>query len=832
MENIVPRHYKLHFEPDLKAFVFKGKTEIALEAKERVKEIVLHAVDLGIKDCRIRLDGSFEKALFSPPDEENQTFRIILPREFQGAIQLSIDYEGKINDTMLGFYRSRYVDSDGKEKFIAVTQFEETEARKAFPCLDRPDRKATFDVEFLIDADLVGLSNMPIAEEQRLSGNKKLVRFERTPVMSTYLLFFGVGEFEIMEDRNRVLLRAITTPGKIDLAREGLQFARKCVDFFEEHFATAYPLPKLDLIAIPDFAFGAMENWGAMTFRENLLLVYPGITSRTTRKRLFTVIAHEIVHQWFGDLVSPAHWKYLWLNESFATFYGEFVVDTIYPDWATMETFLLETTSSALGRDSLHKTVPVELGEEAKITASTAPIIYDKGGSVMRMAISFLGGCVKPALKDYFVRHAYATAVSSDLWEAFSRTAPDEEVVDMMTGWVTQPGHPMIEVQKKRHTLLIKQERFTYLNRGIHEEKWHIPLTVLTLNDSGQMNVMKRLISEKEEELELPQETVSFKLNHEQTGFYRVKYELAEWERLGGLISDKKISGCDRFGLQEDLFAFVRRGDFKLSYYLDFIEKHFREEDHHLALRGIIKNLSLLNLILEEDARGEIKKIGRAFTERILEGIGYDPSSEEELSISSLRSSALWSAAQFGSRRIFDFSLGKFQVLINDGIDIHADIADSVQRVAAFSDDGSLPELIRRFKATDSEQERMTLAASFGCVSLKNMQKSVDFALDEMPPALKYVPLSVMTGNPALSADLWTMFSRNRNRLEKLPPIYLERILIGVISIGGLFAEDEVKKYFSSYAPEGFSSYQKHLRGTMDMALEMLEVNLKLRLRV
>jgi len=829
MEKIAPRHYKLHLEPDLNTFMFKGNAEIILEAAEKIEEVVLHAVDLEIRECRMWLDGISKKAPFSQPEEQSQTFRITLPREFQGMIHLCIDYEGRINDSMLGFYRSRYKDRDGQEKFIAVTQFEEDEARKAFPCLDQPDKKATFDMEFLVDRNLTGISNMPVKKEKTLPHDKKLVLFERTPVMSTYLLFFGVGEFEMIEDAGKVLLRAITTPGKIELARDGLVFARRCVDFFEELFGTKYPLPKLDLIAVPDFAFGAMENWGAMTFRENLLLVYPGITSRASLKRLYTVIAHEIVHQWFGDLVSPAHWRYLWLNESFATLYGELVVDRIYPDWGTMDSFLLETTAGAMSRDSLHNTIPVELGEEAKITASTAPIIYDKGGSVLRMAIAFLGDRVKPALKDYFERHAYATAVSSDLWEAFSRVAPEEPVVDMMTSWVTQPGYPLVEVKRKGHMLFIKQERFTYLKHRRYEEKWIIPLTVLTLNCKGQKHILNRLISEKNTELELPQDTAYYKLNHEQTGFYRVKYDLEEWKNLGRLAHDKILSGCDRFGLQEDLFAIARRGDVELSFYLDFIRKYFENEDHPLSLRGIIKNLNLLHIVLTKEGSSEIRKIGRTFGEKVLGRIGYDPVPGEELTVSSLRSAALWSAAQFGSRKAVDFSLAHFGRMLRTGEKIHADIAESVQRIAAFADEKALAQLIQRFEATGSEEERMTLATALGCVPENNMQKSVDFALDKMPAALKFVPLLIMSGNPALSARLWTMFNRNRDRLERLHVSHFERILVGIISIGGLFAEQQVREFFSSYAPEGMKSYQRYLRETMDMALEMLEVNLKLR---
>ena len=829
MEKTIPQHYRIHLEPDLTSFTFKGRTEVMINAREPVTSITLNAVDLDIQECQISLDGSYEDAAFSELDEETQSFTIQLPQEKQGKFEVLIEYTGSINNTMLGFYRSKYSDKEGQEKYIAVTQFEEVSARKAFPCFDQPALKATFDIEYVIDSHLTGISNMPVEEERELPDGKKRVKFERTPIMSTYLLFFGVGEFEIKEDRGDVLLRAITTPGKVELAEEGLKFARECVTFLEDHFGTKYPLPKLDLIAVPDFAFGAMENWGAMTFRENLLLVYPGITSRKALQSLLITIAHEIVHMWFGDLVSPAEWKYLWLNESFATIYGEVAVDQQRPEWQTMESFLLETTAGALSRDSLKTNFAVELEDEARITSSTAPIIYDKGGSVLRMAVAYLGETVKAALKDYFERHAFQSTESSDLWDAFGRAARDESIANMMITWVKQPGHPLIEVKKENGTLILSQERFTYLDGGKYEEEWIIPLTVLTIDDQGRKKVIKHILSTRSGKLELSDDVEAFKLNHDQTGFFRVKYESSALEKLGKLINDKSIEGLDRYGIQEDLFALVRRGDVSILDYLDYINAYYQKEDHHLPLRGIIKNLSLLNLVIQGPTGEKIKQAGKYLTEQILIRIGYEPKVDELLAISALRSSALWNAALFGSQQAVDFSLGQFDKVIKTGANIHPDIADPVQRIAAYSDSQSLEALIGRFEASDSEQERMILSVVLGCVQRENMDKVVEFSLEEMPPRLQYIPLYMMSANPGLTPYLWEMFRKNQAKLEKFHPLYFERILIGVISIGGLIQESDIKGFFSTYAPESLKSYQKYLRQTVDMALEMLDVNLKMR---
>ncbi|MDY7035619.1 MAG: M1 family metallopeptidase, partial [Thermodesulfobacteriota bacterium] len=391
MNDINPINYKIHLEPDLKEFKFAGNTEIIMEAMRPVNEISLNILDLAIWRCKLKLDDSFVDCPFFV-DPKKEEMRVSLPEEMFGEINLRIEYMGEINNRMAGFYRSKYVTGSG-ENHIAVTQFEESDARRAFPCFDHPVRKATFDIEIIIDKELEAISNSPITEEKQLSDGKKLIKFLQTPKMSTYLLFFGVGEFEFAQDAGDVLVRTVTMPGMTQYASFGLQFGRKSLEFSEDYYGIKYPFTKLDLIAVPDFAFGAMENWGAITFRENLLLHYPKITSKAGEERICEVIAHEMAHQWFGNLVSPSDWKYLWLNESFATYFGYGIVNHYYPEWDIWDQFLHGQTDVAFNRDSLHETFPIEIpgGEHVIINASTAPIIYNKGGSILRHIEGYMG---------------------------------------------------------------------------------------------------------------------------------------------------------------------------------------------------------------------------------------------------------------------------------------------------------------------------------------------------------------------------------------------------------------------------------------------------------
>ena len=825
-----PLHYHIHLEPDLEKFLFNGEVRILLKAKAPVSKVILNGASIRVHSCSVQIEDIWQLVNFTKPKKSSESFSVMLPQPMSGEIVIRLKYSGKINDTMLGFYRSRYRTETGKEKHIAVTQFEEAHARKAFPCFDRPDFKATFDVEYVLDKNLFGISNMPVQEEIPWpeSEDKKLVRFTRTPLMSTYLLFFGVGDFEIREKKEGILYRTITTPGKIDLADEALEFAAKCVPYLEELFGTPYPLPKLDLIAVPDFAFGAMENWGAMTFRENLLLVYPGITSRNDRRRLFSVIAHEIVHQWFGDLVSPSKWKYLWLNESFATIYADAVLDHFYPHWRTWDSFLLETTAGALGRDSLCANIPIELDKEARITASTAPIIYDKGGSVLRMVTTHLEQSVSPALKDYFKRNAYKSAESADLWDAFGRAVSGETISDMMESWVRQPGYPLIKVKRIGKNLQLKQERYTYSGRK-RRAQWIIPLTVRTWEGEGRTDVLKFTLTQPEEHIALGDSVRAFKINPGQTGFYRVAYAEKEWGNLGPLIADKLLGGIDRFGLQEDLFALVRRGDIRLSRYLDYLESFYQNEMDSLPLRGMLKNLSLAHHVLQGPHKTRTTNYGRDLAEKILARIKYYPVVGEDLNTAALRSSALWLAALFGSRESVQFALEQYDRYLKTGEAIHSDISGVVQKITAWSRPDAFEEMASRFGRSDSEQELMILASAMGSVKAERLEQSVRFALEKIPPRLQFVPLSVMSGIPQLSPHLWDMFLRHRESLEDLPEFHFERILIGIITSGGLFHSEDVKAFFKSYAPKKLESYLPYLRQTLDMALEMLDMLLQLR---
>ncbi len=434
MATFTPEHYLLRFTPDLKRFVFAGHTEITGTLAEPSDAISLDSLDLEVHWAEVWKDdvnaGGEPLTVTTAVDEAAQQLTLTLPHPVTGRVRIAIDYTGIHNDKLAGFYRASFTEN-GQTRFMAVTQFEETDARRAFPCIDRPAAKARFDVELVLDPDTVGIANTPIAWERELNEGEspgdagtaqpgphattppagppggagaaepspssekfRLIRFETTPPMSTYLLFFGVGPFEFYEDNSgRIPVRAAARPGQARYGKEAVEYAKESLRYGEQYTGIDFPIGKMDLIACPDFAFGAMENFGAISYRENRMLVHPEVTPKADRERVCQITCHEVAHMWFGNLVTPRDWSYIWLNEAFATYFGYVIADTFHPELDGLDQFVADQMDVAFRRDALIETVPVEFpdGRELEYSPATVPIVYRKAASILRMFRLYLG---------------------------------------------------------------------------------------------------------------------------------------------------------------------------------------------------------------------------------------------------------------------------------------------------------------------------------------------------------------------------------------------------------------------------------------------------------
>jgi tricorn protease interacting factor F2/3 len=824
MTSYNPVNYNIHLDPDLANFTFAGSVEILFEAQTATSEIVLNLLEIAIWRCRVLSDEDTVDCAFQV-DPDKEELRITLPEPVSGRIGLKIDYQGMINDKMAGFYRSKYSYQD-RTGYMAVTQFEESDARRAFPCMDHPACKATFDISMDIDPHLVAISNGAVKEKTKLDNGKVRVAFDRTPKMSTYLVFFGVGEFEFTADEKDARVRVATLPGRQQFARFGADLGRKSLEFSESYYGIAYPLPKMDLIAIPDFAFGAMENWGAVTFRENLLLHYPDVTSKAGEERIFEVIAHEIAHQWFGNLVTPSDWKYLWLNESFATFFGFGVVDHYCPQWDTWQRFLYSMTDPVLTRDALHETFSIEIpgGEHVVINSSTAPIIYNKGGSILRQIRGYIGEAnFQKGLQHYLKTYEYGCAASRDLWQSFE-TVTRQPVSQLMQSWVEQPGYPKITVRRQDGRLVLNQQRFTYLPNE-SQQSWLVPLNITLYLKTGETRQLSMLMDDSRAVVEIDDDVAAYKLNDRQTGFYRVQYDDAEnLSELGRRVEAKTMPPEDRWGLQNDYYALVKSGDAPLVEYLKFLA-HYHKEDAYLPLVSIADNLSGAYLVTDADMRSTISAAAVPWFESILDEIGCEPAAEEKHTTSLLRDKFIWAAVLFGSDATADFAGARFKALMA-GDDVHPDIMKSVLQAGAYTGDRqAYAWLVERMEQSQIEHERMNILMALGCFKEAGLtQMAQQCVLDAVPARNQFIPVVSMCANPHAIPLMWDWYVAHLAQIEQFHPMLYERVVGAIIPAAGIERPAEVKDFFGDYMKQ-----KEKARDVIRLSLERLEINLRMR---
>ncbi|MGC9071912.1 MAG: M1 family metallopeptidase, partial [Acidilobus sp.] len=473
---------------------------------------------------------------------------------------LEVEFDGEAAERLVGIYRAR----NGGDYYIS-TQFESVHARKMFPCVDNPAYKARFKLSVRVPKDLHAISNMPI-ERVTIGGDRKVVEFAETPPMSTYLLYLGIGRWdELVDPRGRYIVAA--PHGKASFGRHALWAARRSVEFYERYFGIPYPLPKMHLIAVPEFAFGAMENWGAITFREYALLA-PEDADLATRRSIANVVAHEIAHQWFGDLVTMKWWDDLWLNESFATFMSYKAVDSFAPEMRMWESFLMGETDGAMLRDSLSTTHPVhvEVTSPSEIEAIFDEISYGKGASVLRMVEYFLGESFRKGLSSYLEHYSYSNATADDLWRSIAPFT-NVPVVDLMQSWVMKTGYPYLEVWAEGGRVHLRQRRFS-LSGSLPDETYLVPVTMAV--NGRRVDAFMR---GREEVVDVGEEVRSLKVNLDRAGFYRVLYR-----DLGTL--DRSLNPLELYGLLNDYYNFALAGVVGKGDYLSVVDKVSPSRDY------------------------------------------------------------------------------------------------------------------------------------------------------------------------------------------------------------------------------------------------------------
>ncbi|HLY84737.1 MAG TPA: M1 family metallopeptidase, partial [Acidimicrobiales bacterium] len=505
---IEPQRYELTLTPDLDDATFAGEARVEVRVNEPVQEVVLNAVELEIHSAElVAEDGTRLGGHVTLDDVEERAIIALDGIAAPGPWYLHLTFTGILNDKLHGFYRSTFKDEDGVERVIATTQFEATDARRAFPCWDEPDFKATYSVTLIVDAELTALSNGALLEEHDLGNGKRQVSFRETMPMSTYLVAFLVGPFELTDpvDVNGVPLRIACIPGRRHLTSFAIEAGAAALRFLEGYFEIPYPGGKLDHVAIPDFAFGAMENLGCVTYRETALLVDHSAASQLELERVAEVIAHETAHMWFGDLVTMKWWNGIWLNEAFATFMELTTVDQFRPEWAIWVTFGAGR-SAAFATDGLRSTRPVEfpVGRPEEAEAMFDVLTYQKGAAVLRMLEQYLGPePFRRGIALYLDQHRYANSETTDLWDAIE-AASGEPARAVMDSWIYQGGYPVVSVEASAggDELTLSQRRFLYPG-GEGAELWQVPVS-LRYSMEGRVEHRRLLLTEARTTVVLP----------------------------------------------------------------------------------------------------------------------------------------------------------------------------------------------------------------------------------------------------------------------------------------------------------------------------------------
>lgn len=826
MNDIYPSNYKIRLTLELDQPNFQGICTIELDSPKPIDKIKLNVDQLVISKCKLKKGDTDDICSFTEYPQ-NQELIVDLPEKIEDNFNLVIEYTGNLSEDLHGIYRSKY-EYKGKEKYVISTQFEESYARRAFPCFDHPSKKATFDIEYIIDEELVAISNTAILEEKNLKNNKRLVRFKQTPKMCTYLLYFGVGEFEILQDHfNGHLVRVVTTPGKAEYGKFAMDIAGKSLKFCEEYTGIKYPISKCDLIGVPDFPYGAMENYGAIAFRETVFLLYPEITSTAMKILIAGVTAHEVSHFWFGDLVSPLEWRDIWLNESFASYFTSAIPDHYFPEWNVVNNSIPRYYMGALERDGLVETYPVELpsGETDFISPAKVEIVYNKGASILRMLHGYLGEVdFKRAIKHFLTKYQFSCANTQHYWKAFEE-ATGKPINKFAESWVHQAGYPIIYVKRENDELILTQERFTYIPHK-SDLNWFIPISIQFFLNSGATNVVNVILEEKSHKLLIPKETLSFKLNASQSGFYRVKYEEDVIKELGKLVIKKGLKPIDRFGIENDFYALVKRGDYKLNQYLELINNYFVNEDDFLPLTSILTHLKHAYFVFNSK-REKIKETGLRVLKNYIDKYGLEPMDGENINQAIIRDSILWGAFSYGDQTAEECGQANFKKIL-EGKKVHQDILSSVLKIGAATNNKSTTYLMQKLLAPDTpDVEKLYILEAFGCQqNKKDILKTLNMNLKQVPSQSRHYLFSSMARNPEALEFIWPWFLKNFKKIEEQSPMVFARTIASLIPRGGLENITEVKQFFKEYINE-----KELAKATIKMTLELLEINSKMRER-
>ncbi|KAG0265873.1 Aminopeptidase 2 mitochondrial [Actinomortierella ambigua] len=852
--NVKPTHYDLKLTPDLVNFTFTGQVLVSLDINEPTTSITLNSNQLKIHSAKLTnlalKTESSQEATDIDINPVSETATLTFADELQpgSTAVLHIRFSGVLSDGMNGFYRSSYKDDEGNTHYLATTQFEATDARKAFPCWDEPALKATFDITLRVPSDLVALSNMNVISEKEIGQSGKVkgdstkgpdaaaaggegksvskgdvpiskgdvplskgdvplskgdvplskgdvptgqkgdsvtssqplkeVKFATTPVMSTYLVAFIVGKFEYIETTTKnlptpVTCRVYVVPGKKEEARFALSVTPMALEYFTELFGVPYPLPKMDLITIPDFESGAMENWGLVTYRAIRLLFDEKTSDLSYKRHIAYTICHECAHMWFGNLVTMDWWDYLWLNEGFATWVGNLAVSKFFPEWDNWTFFIADGFQMGLGLDGLRSSHPIEVPckHPSEINQIFDAISYYKGASCIRMLSSWLGlETFLKGVRIYIKRHAYKNASTEDLWAALGE-ASGVDVAAFMDSWIKKVGYPVVHVDENDDATTLTFTQTRYLSSGDltateDATRWNVPLGIEPAVTKEKENA-PTLSSDS---LKVTRENGGlYKVNSGYTGFFRTAYTSPALARISEAIRNKNalFTPSDRVGLLADMGALSKSGHVKTSSLLELLEA-FVDEDEYTVWVALAERVNvLLSVFYEqpEDFQEGLKKFVRKLFTKVAGNLGWEQRSTDDYRSTLLRKIVLTNAGTAGDEATVAEAQKRFAAFV--GGDVHA-LNQNLQSAAfeivvANGDEADFERVLQCWRSAKATDQKLAAIGALTAVTHEKLYRQLfKIAIsDEVKPQDLIYFYGGLSRNTAARLALWEEIKQN-----------------------------------------------------------------------
>lgn len=709
-KDVIPLEYRARLAPDIGAHTFSGTETVEIEVLKPTSTIMLNAAALEIDSASLRGKGIEALTLTPVLDEKQETLRFTLPRELApGRYRLELAFRGKINREGRGLFYVNY-QAGKQDKTLIATTMEPTDARRMLPTWDEPAFRARFRLTVDLPAGLDAYSNTPVEQQASIGGGKQRISFKPTPKMPSYLVVLAAGEFErIGAKQDGVEIGVVTTEGKKEKGAFALGASRDLLHYYNHYFGVPYPLAKLDQIAIPNGFNGAMENWGGIVYNENTLLYDPKTSPERVKQMTFSVNAHEMAHQWFGNLVTMAWWDKLWLNEGFASWMAAKATEHFHPEWRPYLAGIGER-EHVMNLDARRTTHPIQTPVETEAQAADAfdEITYEKGQAFLRMLEAYLGeDAFRKGIRAYMARYQYGNTTSADLWAALEQ-ASGKPVGRLASDWTTQPGFPLIKVEQAcedgKRKVSLSQQQFRLDEPAIEHRLWNVPLEVGTVNGKS----MTLLLSGAGTKLMLPGCEGTLVLDPHSVGYFRIQYDRASFDALASQAA--QLPDATRLRLLNDTWTQVTAGMLPLDAWLK-LAGQLADEPRLAVWESIVANLGFLDALARgEPERPLIRRAIAGFARPKLARLGWEEKAGETLEEAQLRALLAGALARAGDEEAIAQARSRFQRWLADPGSVSPAMIGFVTATAArYADRPTFEAIAARMQQTQNNEERSRL---------------------------------------------------------------------------------------------------------------------------